>query len=81
MHKTESVLENKMHKILRDFNIQTIPARRSDRVLTRRHLEHLVAFAVPESENERKWKDPNRSVNPSQKARPRVNPQENFWNI
>ena len=36
MHKTESVLENETHKILKDFGIHTdhlIPTRRSDLML------------------------------------------------
>ena len=52
MHKPESVLENKTHKILWDFEIQTdhlITARRPDLVLINKEKRtcHIVDFAVP----------------------------------
>ena len=45
MHKPESILENKTHKILWDFEIQTdhaIPARRLDQVLINKGKKGLV---------------------------------------
>ena len=52
MHKLESIIENKTHKILRDFEIQTdhqIPGRISDQVLINKNQKtyHLMNFAVP----------------------------------
>ena len=51
-HKPESVLENKTHKILWDFEIQTdhqIPARRPDLVVINKKERtcHLIDFAIP----------------------------------
>ena len=51
MHKPESVLENRIHKILLDFEIQmdhSILARRLNRVLIKnKRTCHLVEFLVP----------------------------------
>ena len=52
MHQPKSVLENEMHKILWDFEIQTdhrIPARRSERVIINKKKRncHLVNSVVP----------------------------------
>ena len=52
MHNPESVLENEMHKILWEFEIQTdylISARRPDLVIVniKKRTCRVVAFAVP----------------------------------
>ena len=52
MHNSAPVLENDMHKLLWDFNIQTghlIPARRPDLIITnkRKRICKIVDFAVP----------------------------------
>ena len=52
MHEPGPILENKKHKILRNFEIQTyylIPARRPDLVLINKKKRtcHRVDFAVP----------------------------------
>ena len=52
MHKSEAVLKNEAHKILRDFEIQTnhlILARRTDLVLIneKKRTCRLMDFAVP----------------------------------
>ena len=51
MHKPESVLENVMHKILWDFEIQLdhpIPVRRPNLVLIKKNIItcHLVDFVI-----------------------------------
>ena len=50
MHKPESVVENKTHKILWNFEIQTdhqIPARRPDLVINKKRTYLLEDFIVP----------------------------------
>ena len=50
MHKPESLLENEMHKILWDFDIQTDPfiqARRSDLVVINKKIELAVLWILP----------------------------------
>ena len=52
MRKQESILENEMHKIFLDFDIQTDPlisARRPDQGLTKKKksISRIVNFAVP----------------------------------
>ena len=50
MHKPNSNLENKMHKILWDFVIQMdhpIPARRPEQMLINKKICHLVDFTIP----------------------------------
>ena len=62
MHKPESVLENEMHKILWDFEIQIdhlILARRPDLVIVKKKKENFPTSGIccpsgPQSENQRK---------------------------
>ena len=60
MHKPESVLENKTHKILLDFEIEKdnpILAKSSDLMLINKKKDcHLVDFAVP-ADNRGKMKE------------------------
>ena len=45
MHKSESVLENEMHKIFWDFEIQTdhlIPTRRADQLMTNKQTNKQI---------------------------------------
>ena len=54
MHKPESVLENYIHKVLWDFEIQAvhvIPTRKPDQMIIKKkkrknRIERLVGFAV-----------------------------------
>ena len=65
MHKLESILENEMHKILWDFEIQTdplIPAWKPDLVIINKKKEillysRLCSTSIPLSENQRKQKE------------------------
>ena len=60
MHKPESVLENKTHKILCDFEIQTdhlIPARKPDLVLIYEKKKNVSKCILPfQRTAEWKWK-------------------------
>ena len=72
MHKPKFVLENKTHRILWYFQLeadQQITVRRSDLVLTKKRKKscHLVNFAVPPSEQEKKRND-KQIFGPFQKA-------------
>ena len=52
MHKPESVIENETHKILRDFEIQTVhpvPARKQDLFPYKKKISHLLDFFIPVS--------------------------------
>ena len=53
MHKIESVLENEMHKILWDFEIQ-IQARRLELVLINKKKRTCHLVDLPFQQNERK---------------------------
>ncbi len=50
MHNPAPALENDLHKLLWDFNIQTdhlIPARRLDLIIINKKKCKIVIFAVP----------------------------------
>ena len=62
MHNPESVLENEMHKVLWDFEIQTdhlISARQQDLVIVNKKKENLLNYELhrPQRENKRNQKE------------------------